>query len=539
MSKAVQPYKRASLDGPWDAIVIGSGIGGLTVAAVLAKEGRRVLVLERHYEAGGFTHVFRRPGYEWDVGIHYIGGLSGKPTAISQVFDYISDRQLQWADIGEVYDRVAFGDERFEFHKGTRAFVEHLQQSFPQARDREAIERYVELVRSANAASRGFFAEKAVPRLVAGLLGGRMRKPFLQYARRTTRAVLEELTDNPKLIGVLTAQFGDYGLPPSESSFAMHAMVAGHYFGGGAFPVGGSSRIAASVAEVIAAAGGQVVTSAEVAEIIVEGNKAVGVRMEDGRELSAPRIVSGAGVHNTFGRLLPETVRGRHGLAPKSESFEPSAAHLSLYLGFRKTAQQLQLPKANWWIFPDGAYDHDANIAAFFEDESRPLPLVYVSFPSAKDPSWEERHPGTATVDVITLARYERFAPWVDERWKNRGDEYEALKQSYVDRLLEVLYRYEPQLRGLVDHAELSTPVTTRHFTDYRRGEIYGLTHTPDRFESRLLAPRTPVQRLYLTGQDIATCGVAGAMMSGVMTASAMLGRDVLGRIRRGAGASS
>ena len=69
-------YKQLTLDPSWDAIVIGSGIGGLTAAALLSKHGgKRVLVLERHYTAGGYTHGFHRPGYEWDVGVHYIGDV--------------------------------------------------------------------------------------------------------------------------------------------------------------------------------------------------------------------------------------------------------------------------------------------------------------------------------------------------------------------------------------------------------------------------------------------------------------------------------
>ena len=89
----------------WDAIVIGSGIGGLSAAATLAKIGnKRVLVLERHYTAGGFTHTFRRPGYEWDVGIHYIGGVSHPRGMTRRLFDFITDGELEWADMGDVYD---------------------------------------------------------------------------------------------------------------------------------------------------------------------------------------------------------------------------------------------------------------------------------------------------------------------------------------------------------------------------------------------------------------------------------------------------
>jgi len=81
-------YKQTALDDRWDAIVIGSGIGGLTAAALLAKHAsKRVLVLERHYTAGGFTHTFHRPGYEWDVGVHYIGQMEEPASPVRAAFD--------------------------------------------------------------------------------------------------------------------------------------------------------------------------------------------------------------------------------------------------------------------------------------------------------------------------------------------------------------------------------------------------------------------------------------------------------------------
>jgi all-trans-retinol 13,14-reductase len=93
MPAKATPYKQAILDDRWDAIVIGSGIGGLTAAVLLARHGgKRVLVLERHYEAGGFTHTFRRPGYEWDVGLHYVGEMEDERSTVRRAFDHVTAR---------------------------------------------------------------------------------------------------------------------------------------------------------------------------------------------------------------------------------------------------------------------------------------------------------------------------------------------------------------------------------------------------------------------------------------------------------------
>src|SRR5208283_2478864 len=90
-------YRQNPVADQWDAIVIGSGIGGLTAAALLARHaGKRVLVLERHYVAGGFTHSFHRPGYEWDVGVHYIGEVQQSSSPVRAMFDNLSEGRLEW-----------------------------------------------------------------------------------------------------------------------------------------------------------------------------------------------------------------------------------------------------------------------------------------------------------------------------------------------------------------------------------------------------------------------------------------------------------
>jgi all-trans-retinol 13,14-reductase len=525
MQRVGRPFRERDADAAYDAIVIGSGPGGLTTAALLARHaGKRVLVLERHYMPGGFTHVFRRGQYEWDVGLHYIGEVQTRRSMTRRLFDHITDGGLEWASMGEVYDRIVFGDETYDFAAGAEPFVDSLAGRFPG--ERAAIERYVRTIRAVGRKSGLYFAEKALPAPLAALAGPLLRWPFLRWARRTTAEVLAEITLDPRLRGVLAGQFGDYGLPPSQSSFAMHAILARHYLWGASYPVGGSSRIAATIAPLIEGAGGEILFNAEVAEILLEGGRAVGVRMADGAELRAPLVISDAGASNTFGRLLPTEAAEAHGLVQRLRALAPSAAHLCLYLGLAKTAAELDLPTNNFWIYP--GYDHDANVAAFVDDPEAPLPVVYVSFPSAKDPDFERRYPGRATIELITLAPWERFAAWAGERVRRRGGDYEQLKAELAERMLAELDRRLPQVRPAIDHQEVSTPLSTRHFANYDRGEIYGLAHTPERFAARWLRPRTPIRGLWLTGQDVATCGVAGAMAAGYLTASAMLGRNLL-----------
>jgi all-trans-retinol 13,14-reductase len=518
-------YKQTALEERWDAIVIGSGIGGLAAAAMLAKHGgKRVLVLERHYTAGGYTHAFHRPGYEWDVGVHYIG-RSGETR---RAFDYLTEGRLGWANMPDVYDRFLIGGNSYELPTGVERFRAAMKSYFPT--EARAIDRYIEAVQHCIKASRLYYAEKAVPGPIAAIGGGLMRSGFLRWARRTTAEVLSEFTSNRELIGVLTAQWGDYGLPPGQSSFAAHATIVEHYFEGAIYPIGGAAQIAASIEPVIASAGGQIVTSAEAAAVIVEKERAAGVRMADGREFRSPIVISDAGVRNTLG-LIREPNDAVRRLRTELDAIPPSMAHLSLYVGIRQTAAELGLNGTNLWISPSP--DHDANLERYTKGPSAPFPLVFISFPSAKDPEFEQRHPGRATLEVITTAPYSWFEKWEDTRWKRRGADYDALKSELAARLQAELEKHVSAVAGKIDYAELSTPLSTRNFMNYERGEAYGLSATPARFAVRGLKPQSPIRRLYLTGQDVVSLGVTGALFGGVVCASSILRRNLLSAVSK------
>jgi all-trans-retinol 13,14-reductase len=199
-------YKQHGIPDPgpdgWDAIVIGSGLGGLTAASMLGRHaGKRVLVLERHYTAGGFTHTFHRPGYEWDVGVHYVGDVHRPGSLLRRAFDHLTDGELAWADMGEVYDTIVIGDDRYELVAGRRNFRERMHAYFPH--QHAAIDRYLDLIRATVHKSRRFFLEKALPPALGRLSSPALRWPALRDARRTVKDVLAELTDDPRLAGVL------------------------------------------------------------------------------------------------------------------------------------------------------------------------------------------------------------------------------------------------------------------------------------------------------------------------------------------------
>ncbi|SMF74726.1 phytoene desaturase family protein [Pseudobacteriovorax antillogorgiicola] len=513
-------WHRASIDDQYDCIVVGSGMGGLATAACLSKAGQKVLVLEKHYTAGGFTHTFQRKGYEWDVGVHYIGEVHRKHSVMRRVFDYVSDGALQWSEMPPVYDRIYLGPDAYDYVAGPQQFKERMVSYFP--KEERAIEQYVDMIRQVSRVSSGYFMEKTLPIWLSKILYNKLTRDYLKLAKRSTYDVLRSMTQDETLIAVLTGQWGDYGLPPKASSFAMHATVAKHFLAGGNYPVGGSSSIARTIEPVIQKSGGQVITNAGVEKVLIKDGRACGVLLENGREIRAKRVVSAIGISNSYSNLIESKSQEDNPYTYKEDCVSPSFSHVCLYIGIKANGAELGFDNANLWVYRDR--DHDGNVQAFKNGTSKEFPIVYISFPSSKDPDWETNYPGRSTIEIVAPAPYEWFEPWKEKNWQKRGAEYNELKSSITERLLDALYEKLPQLKGKVDYTELSTPLSTEHFCSYSRGEIYGLDHTPERFEQRWLRARPSIKNLYFTGQDLVTCGVGGALSAGVLTSIAMLG---------------
>jgi len=512
-------YRPNRLAPEYDAIVIGSGIGGLTTAALLSDLGWKVCVLEQHYTAGGYTHSYDREGYEWDVGVHYIGDVGAK-TRTRRMFDFLSGGKLEWAPMDEEYDRFYIGDKVFCAHAGKQEFRDNLVAQFPD--EEQAIDQYLQLLGSVGGALSLFGMERALKPWQRKVSAPFRKMKMPAHMLEKTYDVLSELTGNQDLIATICGQWGDMGLPPKQSAFMVHAMIARHYLYGGFYPVGGSWRIADTIIPKIQQAGGEVFTYARVKRIRIEDGRVAGVEMDDGHRIDCSCVVSSAGIENTFNHLLAEKWVTEFAYDSSLTKVRPSMGHLGVYIGLQATAEELGLPRTNFWIYPSN--DYDGAVQAFFDDPEAPFPVVYISFPSAKDPDYLNRHPGTATIEIVAPAPYEWFEKWKGTTWGKRGDDYEAFKAELGERLMQHLYEKLPQLEGRVDYYEVSTPLSTEWFSGYQRGELYGLDHTPQRLQQDWLGPRTRIPGLWLTGQDTLTCGVTGAMMAGMLTTMSLVG---------------
>lgn len=504
--------------GPWDTIVIGSGMGSMTTAALLAEVGERVLVLEQHYEPGGFTHTFRRPGgYRWDVGVHAIGEVTLN-SLTGRILQRLTDGNLEWASLGPVYDSFQYPDGlQIEFPDSPHQFRDNLAQAFP---NRVAdIGRYFDEVRNVSTSMRAYYLSRAAPVGVSAVTDRLVGRGVRDYFLKTCDEVMASVTDDARLRKVLTAQWGYYGVPPSRASFAIQALVARHFMWGAYYPVGGSQRIAETLLGAVAKRGGWTRIASPVDEILVRDGAAVGVRLGE-EVIFADRVVSGVGAQATISRLLAPEVRPA-AWAEEVMPLEPAAAHVCAYLGFKGDIRAAGAGSANRWFYQTWDQTIDGWHVVPGQDKLPMNPLLYCSFPSLKDPTHEPGPEQRHTGEVVTFVPWSSFAPFTDSRWKKRGETYDAFKARLQTALLEQFFSCMPELEPMLDFVEFSTPASTAHFDRAVGGSIYGLAPLPSRFAARTLRPRTPIGNLFLAGCDVATPGVIGALFGGVLAALA------------------
>jgi all-trans-retinol 13,14-reductase len=505
----------------YDAIVIGSGIGGLAAAAALAGIGKRVLVLERHTQPGGLTQTFERNGFQFNVGVHYLGDF-GADGLNRRLFDRLAGGRIEMAPIAGAYDRVHFPDFSLAFTPPAATLKQTLAVAFPRAT--HSIDAYFEALDAANRAMGALMASHSAPGFLATPLAWFKRDAIKRWVGRTTWEVVTELVDDPKLQAVLCAQWGDYGSRPLDSSFGMHAMVMSHYLDGAWFPAGGSASFAREFGRSIEAAGGTIRTEAEVVAMHCEGQRVRAVTLAGGETIEARCVISDIGIHNTL-RLLPSD-QVDYQWAADAMALEPSAGYVGLYLGFEGDIAAHGADTANQWIYE--SWDVNALWTDPFA-QSR-APAMFVSFPSLRDPRHEPGPRKRHTAEVVALVDWSAFSQWdaseADGGMKKnapaalRSESYQAFKALLEANLRTQFEEFFPDLARMIVASECSTPISLATYTGAPHGAMYGLETTPRRFLSAALRPRTPIGGLFLAGQDACTPGVTGAFFGGLMAAA-------------------
>nr|XP_028564029.1 all-trans-retinol 13,14-reductase-like isoform X1 [Podarcis muralis] len=536
-----QVFSRDKVPDGLDAVVIGSGYGGLAVAVMLSKAGKRVLVLEQHGKAGGCCHTFNEKGFEFDVGIHYIGQMQ-ENSILRVMIDQLTDGQLQWAQMDSPFDTVILGDldscKKYYLYSGEKEYVKGLKKQFPG--EEANIDRFVTLVKRVAKGSAHMAILKMLPMPLVwflhctGLLA--LISPFFRMISKTLSEVAAEFTTNADLRAVFSYIFPTYGVIPEKSSFPLHAILVDHFLEGAWYPQGGSSEIAFHSIPIIERAGGTVLTKAPVQSILVNSQgKACGVSVKKGQDLVniyAPVVISDAGIFNTYEQLLPKELRALPGVQNQLSMMNHGIAGISLFIGLKGSKEELGFEAKNYYIYRHS--DFSEAFVRYFncsrETAPENIPLLYIGSPSAKDPLWEKRYPGKSTLIVLAVAKYEWFEEWKEEKVTKRGAEYEAFKNCFVDNIMETVLKFYPQIKDKIEYVSAGTPLTNKHYIASVQGELYGAEHSISRLQVEVMAtirPQTPVPNLYLTGQDVFVGGFPGALHGAIVCASAVLKRNL------------
>ena len=499
-----------------DAIIVGSGAGGMTAGLKLAREGCRVLLLEAMPSFGGYLNPFQRNGFRYDTGLHYIGGLAEGDAFQVMLDDLGIAQRLSFVELDpDGFDRYIFPHHEVRVCTGVEKYRDRLQQIFDSKREAvgrffDAYNQIVEAVRDA-AATRG----KRLLRLLFIL-----RHPeMIRYHRQTYQQLLDKTTTDRHLQAALSGMAVNLGTPPERASTIMAVMVMNHYLNGSYYPHGGSGALRDAFLAELRLQGAVLKSRCRVRSIRKRA-KTFEVQIESGETYSAGAVVSNVDPTVTLTELVtpPDLVPGR--LRRKAAGLRPSDGAFYAFIGTDLDLTRLGISDANL-IHIDG-YDLNAIIKGLTAPRiPERIPYFFLTSPSVKDPHGGHAPEGKHSLQVITGTSYELFEKWSALPSGRRGPQYDSLKKQIGYRLISEVERYVPGLSDNISHLSFATPLSNEYWVGARKGGNFGPDQTPSQVgPGRFIDCSTGIRGLFLAGAGTLGGGVMSCIASGFIAAA-------------------
>jgi len=481
--------RRAAND--YDAIVIGSGLGGLSCAAAFARQGFAPLVIEQHDKPGGYATAFARPGgFVFDVSLHSTT-VEERDGVLNLIpgFPEITDVEFL---LHPTLFRSIFPEHDIRAQqRDPQAYVTQLGELFPE--EREGLTGLFEDMQ-------GLFDE--VNRLTSARGQVDMSRfptdfPYLfRLHDKTWAAMLDARIRNPKLKAIVSGQWGYYGLPPSRLSCFYYAIpFLGYLSAGGCYPRGRSQNISNALARYITAHGGTILLNTRVDRILASDGAATGVTTADGTAFTGKVVVSNADPFTTFRQMIAD----QSALAEYEAMWQRYSVSLSSFQVFLGLKDDLvgKLSLTDSEIFVEPGYDPEASYAHALAGDVEHAG-VSITLYDAIDRGYSP--PGKNTINLMALQGYDPWEPYEADYLAGRKTAYNQVKHRMADVLIQRAEAILPGLSGAIEVKEIGTPLTNVRYTGHHRGAIYGWDQTVNNSGGSRVGHATPIRNLYLAG---------------------------------------
>lgn len=494
----------------YDVVIIGSGLGGLVSAIILAREGYRVCVLEKNQQFGGNLQTFVRDKTIFDTGVHYIGGLS-EGQNLYRYFKYLDILEgipLKKMDKAG-FDRITFDNDPNEYchAQGYDNFKKTLLIDFPE--EEKAIDTYIEKMKETC---------KLFP-----LYGLEKGKPYYENTALfevKVKEVLEQITTNEKLRAVLSGSNLLYAGDGHRTPFYMHALSVNSYIESAYRCVNGGSQITKALLARFRKEGGTALKRHEVTKFETENGLVTAVQTANGKTFSAAMFISNVDPKITLEMIGTENFRKSY--TSRIENIESTIAAFSLYLVLKPNC--FKYLNYNYYHFK--SYDSVWNAQDYTQES---WPESYMVSMGANKNMGEFGD----NMTVMTYMHFDEVAPWMDTfntaaNKNERGQSYEEFKAEKAEIIIKELEKKFPDIRQCIEAIYTSTPLSYRDYIGCNRGAMYGFVKDADNPLKSFISPRTKIKNLYFTGQSLNMHGILGVTISGVVTCSEILGGEYL-----------